>query len=276
MLLDPSDGSAMRRTQSSCLPDLRWTLIPAIALTVACAAAIAIAPRATAAPLAALTRSVTAEGSADTTPLPLPALMADTSGARQLLIATAPMLGDTTGTLQVFNLVGGEWKQMLSVPARFGKNGLMDGRKRKAGNKTTPTGIWAMPNYVFGTHAHAPAGTKMKYRRLTSRSWWSSKRGKTYNTWVEARRWTGEHIGGSPKAYEFAVSTGYNARPNRSVYGLGTGIFLHVREAGLTAGCVSVSRTNMIRICKLLDRSKAPHFAIGTLQAGTPTSIWAY
>jgi hypothetical protein len=32
----------------------------------------------------------------------------------------------------------------------------------------------------------------------------------------------------------------------------------------------------MIRICKILDRRKHPHFAVGTLQAGTPTSIWAY
>jgi L,D-peptidoglycan transpeptidase YkuD (ErfK/YbiS/YcfS/YnhG family) len=116
----------------------------------------------------------------------------------------------------------------------------------------------------------------MHYRKLTWNTWWSSRRGATYNIWVKARRWTGEHIGGSPTAYEFAVSTGYNALPNASVYGRGTGIFLHVRGKGLTAGCVAVSRTNMIRICKLLVRKKHPYFAIGTLEAGEPTSIWAY
>jgi L,D-peptidoglycan transpeptidase YkuD (ErfK/YbiS/YcfS/YnhG family) len=207
---------------------------------------------------------------------PLPRLMADTSGARQLLIATAANLDDTTGTLQVFDLVGGEWVQRMSVPARFGTHGLMDGALRKAGNRTTPTGIWAMPDFMFGAHLHEPAGTRMKYRRLTWKSWWSSKRGKTYNTWVSARRWTGEHIGGSPKAYEFAVSTGYNARPNPSVFGRGTGIFLHVWGKATTAGCIAISRANMIRVCKVLDRAKNPHFAVGTLQPGTPTSIWAY
>lgn len=207
---------------------------------------------------------------------PLPAQMADVAGARQLLIATAPELGDTTGTLQVFDLKDGAWTLRMSVPARFGRHGLIDGTLRKAGDLTTPTGIWAMPAFIFGSHAKRPAGLKMDYRHLTSRSWWSSRRGKTYNTWVRARRWTGEHIGGSPKAYELAVSTGYNARPNLSVFGLGTGIFLHVQGAGLTSGCVAISRTNMIRVCKLLDHAKNPHFVIGTLQAGTPTSIWSY
>jgi L,D-peptidoglycan transpeptidase YkuD (ErfK/YbiS/YcfS/YnhG family) len=211
---------------------------------------------------------------ADTIPLPLQ--MADIGDAQQLLIATAPRLGDTTGTLQAFDLVDGAWVETLTVPARFGKRGLMDGAKRKAGNKTTPTGIWAMPSYVFGSHTHAVAGTKMKYKHLSWKSWWSSRRGKTYNTWVTARHWTGEHIGGSPKAYEFAVSTGYNARPNVSVFGRGTGIFLHVQGPGLTSGCVAVSRTAMVRVFKILDRRKRPHFAVGTLEVGTPTSIWAY
>jgi L,D-peptidoglycan transpeptidase YkuD (ErfK/YbiS/YcfS/YnhG family) len=60
------------------------------------------------------------------------------------------------------------------------------------------------------------------------------------------------------------------------VFGRGTGIFLHVQGAGLTSGCVAISRANMIRVCKLLDHAKAPHFAIGTLRAGTATSIWSY
>jgi len=198
------------------------------------------------------------------------------SGCSQLIVVTCNKLGDTTGTLQVFNKVGGAWVATLTSPARLGLHGVMDGKKRKAGNKTTPTGIWAMPSYVFGTHKHAPAGTKMKYRRMDYRSWWSSKHGTTYNKWVEARHWTGEHIRLYTKSYEFAVSIGYNAKPNPMRYGRGTGIFLHVRGKGLTAGCVAVSRANMIRICKLLDRTKRPHFAIGTLQPGTSTSIWAY
>lgn len=249
-------------------------VILAVAVAIATAAAFALSPSPATAVSGTPTRTLAAEGSSETTPLPL--LMADTKGARQLVIATAPRLGDTTGTLQVFGIVDGAWVETITVPARFGRRGLMDGTKRKAGNQTTPTGIWNIPNWTFGTHLHKPAGSKMGYRRLTSRSWWSSRRGGTYNRWVEARHWTGEHIGASPTAYEYALSTGYNARPNPCVFGRGSGIFLHVRGPGLTAGCVAVSRTNMIRVCKVLDPAKNPYFAIGTLEPGTPTSIWAY
>lgn len=255
-------------------------LVCACVVALALVAAALFAPRPAAGAPVRASLPFAAEESSATTPVPAvtPADMADTAGCSQLLIATAPDLGDTTGTLQVFNVVDGAWVEKLDVPARFGKHGLMDGDLRVAGNKTTPTGIWAMPGWVFGSHVHAPAGTKMTYHHMTRNTWWSSKRGATYNTWVRARHWTGEHIGLSTHAYEFAVSIGYNAKPNPSVFGRGTGIFLHVQGAGLklTAGCVAVSRANMKRIFKLLDPKKHPHFAVGTLQPGTPTSIWAY
>jgi L,D-peptidoglycan transpeptidase YkuD (ErfK/YbiS/YcfS/YnhG family) len=272
----------MKRTSNSISPARRSSLIAVIAITAVAAAASALAPRpalAAGTPLrtlavAAIGVPLTADSPAATGPLP--SHMKSTAGCSELIIVTAAKLGDTTGTLQVFDKVGATWVLKLTVAARLGKSGVIDGLLRKAGDNATPTGIWAMPNYVFGTHLHAPTGTKMKYRRMDSRSWWSSKRGKTYNTWVEARHWTGEHIARSPKAYELAVSTGYNAKPNPSVYGRGSGIFLHVAHVGLTAGCVEIARADMIKVCKLLDRTKHPHFAIGTLQADTPTSIWAY
>lgn len=224
-----------------------------------------------------------ASGSADSSattsappPLPLPLQMARIGGARQLIVATAGKLGSTTGTLQFFDYEDGAWVCTLTARAKFGKRGLMDGAHRWAGNKTTPTGLWTMPNFIFGNHIHAPSGTKMRYRHITKKSWWSSKRGKTYNVWVNAKRWQGEHLYHVVPQYEYAVSMGYNAKPNRVVYGRGSGIFLHVQGKGLTAGCVAVSRTDMLRICRLLDPAKHPAFAVGTLRRGTKTSIWAY
>jgi L,D-peptidoglycan transpeptidase YkuD (ErfK/YbiS/YcfS/YnhG family) len=216
------------------------------------------------------------QASAETTQQSLPGQMAYTLGAQQVIIATGARLGSKTGTLQVFDLVDDEWVQTLQVPAKFGKRGLIDGNRRREGSKTTPTGIWTMPSGLFGTHATPPAGTKMSYRRIKPRSWWSSKRGKTYNTWVNARSWRGERLGSAGRAYEFAVSTGYNARPNRSVYGRGSGIFLHVQRPGLTSGCIAISRADMIRVCTMLDPAKRPVFAVGTLEQGKATSIWAY
>ena len=214
--------------------------------------------------------------SSATTPAPLPQRMAHIGAAKQLIVATGAKLGAKYGTLQFFDYVDGSWVCTMSVPCRFGKKGLMDGAHRWAGNKTTPTGIWTMPGYIFGTHAHAPSGTKLRYRRITWKSWWSSKRGSTYNNWVEARHWPGERLANAPVQYEYAISSGYNAKPNHVRYGRGTGIFLHIFGKGLTAGCISVSRSNMIRICTLLDPAKQPAFAVGTTATGTPTAITAY
>lgn len=254
----------------------RWVLGACILIATAVAGAGLLAPGPAAATAAAHGFAAQQGAPMMWVPLPLPLQLASIGDSQQLLIATGTKLGATSGTLWMFELVNGVWVQRLKVAARFGKRGLIDGTRRTEGSNTTPTGIWFLPDYIFGSHRYAPVGTKMDYRRLDAKSWWSSRRGSTYNTWVEARHWTGEHIGGSPKAYEFAVSTGYNALPNQSVYGRGTAIFLHVRGSGYTAGCVAISRAGMIRVCKMLDQNKHPEFAIGTLRRGTATSIWAY
>lgn len=207
---------------------------------------------------------------------PLPLRMARIGDARQLIVATGSRIGSKTGTLQFFDWEHGAWVCKMTVPARFGRRGLMDGAHRREGNKTTPTGLWKMPAFAFGYSARPPAGTKLRYRRITKRSWWSSQRGRTYNTWVEAKRWRGERLYHVHPQYEFAISAGYNAKPNRSIYGRGSGIFLHVQGRGLTSGCVAISRGSMVRVVRMLDPAKHPAFAVGTLQRGSGTSIWAY
>lgn len=214
--------------------------------------------------------------SSATTQVPLPLQMARIGDAKQLVIATCRKLGDTTGTLQFFDYENGAWACTLTVPCRFGRRGVMDGAHRWAGNKTTPTGLWKMPGYVFGYAKRLPAGATMRYVRITKRSWWSSRRGSTYNAWIESKRWPGEHLYNVVPQYEYAISTGYNAKPNQSVYGRGSGIFLHINGRGYTSGCVAVPRASMLRIVTLLDPAKRPAFAVGTLAKGTRTSIWAY
>lgn len=246
--------------------------LSALALT----AAVALASHpAAAVPSAPATATPSVDSSA-TTEVPLPARLHGTGSAQQLIVATGAKLGAKTGRLEFWDLEKGAWVCTMSVPCRFGKRGLMDGTHRWAGNKTTPTGIWRMPDFVFGNLKSAPARTTMRYRHINGHSWWSSKRGRTYNTWVQARRWKGEYLYGVVPQYELAVSTGYNAKPNRSVYGRGSGIFLHVWGKGYTAGCIAISRADMYHVTRLLDPAKSPSFAVGTLASGTPTAIWAY
>lgn len=224
------------------------------------------------------TRSTAASLDASETTAPLPARMAWVGDSTQLVVATAAHLGDATGLLQVFELRDGVWVELLRTPAWFGRRGLRDGQRRVQGDRTTPTGIWRMPDFAFGASGSPPAGTKLRWRHITMRTWWSSRRDRTFNTWVVKKgRWSGERLAYSRKHYEFAVSTGFNAKPNRVSYKRGSCIFLHVHASpGGTAGCVAVSRADMARIVQLLDPARRPRFAAGTLETGTPTSIYAY
>lgn len=217
-----------------------------------------------------------------TAPTPPLGMKRTLKGSKQMVIMTGPKLGSTHGTLRIFNLSGGKWKQVMSVPCRFGTYGLIDGNKRKEGSRTTPTGIWWPGEWVWGWHKKPPSGTKMPYRQTTKNVWWSWERNSTYNTWVvSSRRRGGEHLVDVRIQYEFAISTGYNAPPNKVVQGRGTAIFLHVFDPpyvnnGLSAGCIGVSRSNMIRVFRTLDPALKPSFAIGTEKKGTSTSIQAY
>lgn len=209
--------------------------------------------------------------------LTVPERMFHRSNARQMVIATGVDIGYKYGTLRFFEYRNGDWVQLFSAPCRFGRNGLINGVLRKTGSLTTPTGIWLMPSYVFGQHSSAPSGTRMPYRHITPRSYWSAVPNATYNTWVESSSYVyGEHLIHYTTTYEWALSTGYNALPNQRVIGRGTAIFLHCYGTGLTAGCVSTAPANMVKVFRLLDPAKRRVFAIGTLQGSKSASIYTY
>ncbi len=208
----------------------------------------------------------------------VPERMVSRLNARQLIIVVGSALGSHNGSLRLFDYRDGDWVRTLAVRARFGSRGLIDGLVRRAGSRTTPTGIWRLPGFVFGTHARPPVGVRMAYRHITPYSWWSAERNATYNTWVEtARAISGEHLADAPVQYEFAFSTGYNARPNPCVLGRGTAIFVHVVFGRTyTSGCVAVSRSNMVRLLRSLEPDKRPVCAIGTTRKGTRSCVFAY
>jgi L,D-peptidoglycan transpeptidase YkuD (ErfK/YbiS/YcfS/YnhG family) len=207
----------------------------------------------------------------------IPEKMTSRLNARQLIVITGSGLGSRTGKLRVYEYRAGDWVRTMDVATRWGENGLVNGLTRHAGTRTTPTGIWRLPGYAFGTNVRAPQGAMLNWRHITQRSWWSSEHNDTYNTWVETSRYVyGEHLADYPGPYEFAVSSGYNALPNTSVYGRGSAIFLHVVHPGYSAGCVMLSRANVIHLLRQIDPGRRPACAIGTLQAGEKTCIYAY
>ncbi len=209
--------------------------------------------------------------------LTIPERMAYREDARQMIVVTARGLRSTTGTMRVYEYHDGDWVKLFGSPCRLGRSGLMAGEKRRRGNGTTPTGIWLMPDFVFGQHRNAYPGTRLQFRHITKYHWWSSEKGAHYNSWVWSRRRVdGEHLIDYTVAYEYALSTGYNAKPNRSVFGRGAGIFLHVWQGPTTSGCVSVPREVMRRVFTTMDPSVRRVFAVGTTRQGGATDIERY
>lgn len=205
-----------------------------LALPQAASAAPAAAPVSAPAPPRALT--------------PSPERMADTGGARQLIVAVAPRAAATTGTLTWWERpAGGAWRERGTAAARFGSGGLTEGSSRKQGTNTTPTGLFGLP-FAFGT-ARAPAGTRVPYRAVKDRSWWcEDNASRVYNRWSEpraadCRAAESERLADYPVQYAHALVTDFNYR--RPVRGRGAGIFLHVNGHGATAGCVSVPKETM-------------------------------
>jgi L,D-peptidoglycan transpeptidase YkuD (ErfK/YbiS/YcfS/YnhG family) len=81
-----------------------------------------------------------------------------------------------------------------------------------------------------------------------------------YNTWREDVPLSqGEDLADKSKygtAYQYAVDIAYNTNP--VVKGKGSAIFLHVTTGGGTAGCVSISQTNLLKVLRWLDPTRAP------------------
>ncbi|MEU7027399.1 L,D-transpeptidase family protein [Streptomyces sp. NPDC046275] len=209
-------------------------------------------------------------------PAPLPERMADTGGGSQLITAVAAGPSATTGTVTWWDRRGGRWVRAGEARARFGANGLVEGKSRRQGTSTTPTGLYGLP-YAFGT-VPRPAGTGYRYRRVTDRSWWCQDNESTaYNRWTEGlpadcRAAESEHLADYGAQYAHALVIGFNyARPVR---GRGAGIFLHVNGRGATAGCVSVPAGAMRQILAWADPHRRPHIAVGT--RGGPTAITRY
>ncbi|MFF1450874.1 L,D-transpeptidase [Streptomyces sp. NPDC058274] len=209
-------------------------------------------------------------------PPTLPERMADTGGGSQLITAQASRTSSTTGTLTWWNRRDGRWVKAGSAAARFGARGLTEGRARKQGTNTTPTGLYGLP-FAFGIKT-APKGTRAPYRRVHKSSWWcQDNRSSAYNRWTEprpadCRAKESEHLVSYRTQYAYAFVIGFNY--HRPVRGRGAGIFLHVNGKGATAGCVSVPAPAMRRILAWADPARKPHLAIGT--RGGATAIVRY
>ncbi|WP_328475623.1 L,D-transpeptidase family protein [Actinoplanes sp. NBC_00393] len=221
----------------------------------------------------------------------IPADLAHIGNAKQVIVVTAAGWSSTKATLRAYQRgADGRWRQAFAgMAARTGYGGWAWASRRVQDTGTTPVGTFKITE-AFGVRADP--GTRLPYRKVDGNDYWvgDQRDARTYNLFQPSasakRTWRksqAERLAAYPKQYAHAAVINFN-RPSgvkwdakRSQYvagkpartGRGSAIFLHASGTGATAGCVSVSRANMVRLLKWLNPAKHPRIVMGPSQVIT-------
>jgi L,D-peptidoglycan transpeptidase YkuD (ErfK/YbiS/YcfS/YnhG family) len=213
-----------------------------------------------------------------------PSRLAHVGTAGQVIVVTAPSWRSTTATLRAYERDGtGGWREVVAAtPARLGWSGLYLAGQRRQGTGKTPAGTFAIPR-AFGRLADP--GTKLPYRRFDRDDAWTYNpaRPATYNVYQTSRAgWAGyggyaEHLWSYGRQYDYVAVMDYNlpggpirtgadgvrraAEPANTK--AGGGIFLHVTNGKVTAGCIAIPQRQMRDVLRWLDPDRRPVIVVG-------------
>ena len=145
-------------------------------------------------------------------------------------------------------------QKFLNTGGRVGSSGITNGATRTQGTNTTPSGTYTMTE-AFGLQG---ASAYLPYRRVQANDFWVEDNNSPYYNSYRNSRDGGfdanlpatndngsERLTNYPGRYDYAIVVNFNRTPDYQVRGRGAGIFLHVTGRGATAGCVSVSASQM-------------------------------
>lgn len=186
----------------------------------------------------------------------------------QVIIVHGTGYATTYATLETYAKFGRRWCPVsYPVTARIGQNGFSDNHKE--GVPTTPTGVYAIGNTMYGIAANP--GVRYPYHQLVTNDWWNeNSTSPAYNTFQHTNINPGgysEALWQETPAYtHFAVIT-YNMPPNvpAPIPDAGSGIFLHqfsTASGNPTAGCVSLAYIDLIRVLTWLDPAASPRIVL--------------
>lgn len=156
------------------------------------------------------------------------------------------------------------WIQALEpMDAVVGRNGFAPEGEKREGDGRTPSGIYRLGT-TFG-YAES-INTKMPYRQALDDDLWIDDQGDPdYNRWVkqsQTKALSFEKMRRADDLYQYGIVIEYNTNP--VIKGHGSAIFFHVwaGDGSTTAGCVAVSRENMLKILSWLDPAANPLISI--------------
>jgi L,D-peptidoglycan transpeptidase YkuD (ErfK/YbiS/YcfS/YnhG family) len=202
-----------------------------------------------------------AAGQARAAPVQTKTAQAKTAAVRQLITVTAASRGTTYATFRAYRVTGTR-KVLVFGPwiARVGYNGIAPPGRKREGDGRTPSGNYGF-SFFFGVDPDP--GVAFPYRRAYRYDYWDDDaRSPRYNEWVDARK---ASPGAYPEpmhdlpAYDYAAVIAYNTA---RAPGRGSAIFLHVGTGGPTAGCVSLPKSQLLRVLRWLRPGGRPVIAI--------------
>ncbi len=153
----------------------------------------------------------------------------------------------------------------------IGKEGVTE--QKKEGDHKTPLGLFKLgPAFGFNDFDF-----DYPYLKISDNSYFvDDVSSEYYNKWVEIGECgvsysyvvngnlsdfsSSEHLIDYPILYEFGVIIEYNM--DNPVKGLGSAIFLHVKNKDYTEGCVALLRDDMLCVLNFLDKSKDVYIEI--------------
>lgn len=163
---------------------------------------------------------------------------------------------NTRATVWAFAKLQGEWREVLRVKGFVGRGGVT--KNKREGDGATPSGEYPLFR-AFGTAADP--GSRLAYAALADGDFWvDDPESRHYNTRVRGdapdRDWhSAEELPAQTVAYKYAIVVEYNTDPVGK--GLGSAIFLHCSTGAPTAGCVSVSEADMVKLLRFLQPGDA-------------------
>ena len=214
-----------------------------------------------------------------------PSRLAHVATAGQVIVVTSPSSTSSYASLRAYERDGnGGWTQVVgATPARLGWSGLALAGQRRQGTGKTPAGTFAIVS-AFGRKADP--GTALPYRQFDRNDAWTynPRYPSTYNIFQSVdRSWSGyggyvEQLWSYGSQYDYVSVLDYNLPDGPITTGpdgvrrtsdpantrAGGGIFLHVTNGKVTAGCIAIPEGAMRGVLQWLDPDRQPVIVVGT------------